>query len=217
MKIDLKAVIFDFDGTLAKLNIDFHLMRKSLIELIASYGVPVQKISHLLALEMIEAGRQWLVANDGGRSAGYVEKTGRLIYEIEMEGARSGELIPGVREMLAGLKGRGIEPGVLTRNCMEAVLVMFPDIDNYCRAVITREATTKFKPDPEHLRIALDCIEALPRNAAMVGDHPIDIEVGKRLGTMTIGVLTGYYNREGLEEAGADLVIESAVRILEYI
>jgi phosphoglycolate phosphatase len=217
MKRDLKAIIFDFDGTLAKLNIDFHLMRKTLIDLISSYGVPAQKISHLLALEMIEAGRQWLVEKDGDRCADYVEKTGRLICDIEMDGARSGELISGVREMLAGLKVRGIEPGVLTRNCMEAVLVMFPDIEDFCRAVITREATPKFKPDPEHLRIALNCVKVLPLNAAMVGDHPIDIEVGKKLGTMTIGVLTGYYNREGLEEAGADMIIESAVRILEYI
>ncbi len=215
MKRDVKAIIFDFDGTLAKLNIDFHLMRKTLIELIASYGVPVQK--NLLALEMIEAGRQWLLANDGDRICDYVEKTGRLIYDIEMEGARNGELLPGVREMLAELRSNGIEPGVLTRNCREAVLLMFPDIGDYCRAVVTREATPKFKPDPEHLRIALDCVEVLPRNAAMVGDHPIDIEVGKKLGTMTIGVLTGYYSREGLEEAGADMIIESAVRILEYI
>jgi len=217
MKRNLKAIIFDFDGTLAKLNIDFLQMRKSLIELIASYGVPVREISHLLALEMIEAGRKWLAANDGTRSADYVEKTGRLIYEIEMEGARTGELLAGVREMLTELKSCGIETGVLTRNCMEAVLVMFPDIDEYCRAVLTREATSKFKPDPEHLRIALDIVNVPPGNAAMVGDHPIDIEVGKRLGTMTIGVLTGYYNRQGLEEAGADMIIDSAANILEYV
>ncbi len=190
-------------------------MRKTLIDLIASYGAPVQK--DLLALEMIEAGRIWLAANDGDRTADYLEKTCRLIRETEMDGARNGELLPGVREMLADLRLRGIETGVLTRNCREAVLTMFPDICDYCRAVVTREATTKYKPEPEHLRIALDCVEAPPGNAAMVGDHPIDIEVGKRLGTFTIGVLTGYYNRQGLEEAGADMIIDSAVNILEYI
>lgn len=217
MKRDLKAIIFDFDGTLAKLNIDFLQMRKNLIDLIASYGIPVREISHLLALEMIEEGRQWLLSQDGGRSADYMEKTGRLIYEIEMEGARTGELLPGVREMLSELKLRGIESGVLTRNCLEAVLVMFPDIGNYCGAVITRESTTKFKPDPEHLRIALDSLKVSPAKAAMVGDHPIDIEVGKRFGTITIGVLTGFYNRDGLEQAGADMIIDSAVNILEHI
>lgn len=217
MNRDLQAIIFDFDGTLARLNIDFPMMRRALAELIASYGVPTADISHLLVLEMIEAGRQWLAGRDGARSAGFIEKTHRLVYEIEMEGARTGELIPGVREMLAGLRQRGIEPGVLTRNCMEAVLATFPDINDYCRAVITREATPKVKPDPEHLRITLERLDAQPRNAAMVGDHPMDIEVGKKLGATTIGVLTGFYNREGLEQAGADLIIESAANILEHI
>jgi phosphoglycolate phosphatase len=214
---NLNAIVFDFDGTLAKLNIDFPLMRKTLMELIASYGVPVPKISHLLALEMIEAGRQWLASNNGGSTADYVEKTGSLIRAIEMEGAEKGELIPGIREMLASLSEHGLDAAVITRNCREAVLKLFPDIEEYCRAVISREKTPKFKPEPEHLRVALECVQALPRNAAMVGDHPMDIEVGKKLGTLTVGVLTGYYNRAGLEEAGADLVIDSAANILEYI
>jgi phosphoglycolate phosphatase len=217
MNRELQAIIFDFDGTLARLNIDFPMMRRALADLIASYGVPAADISQLLVLEMIETGRQWLAARDGARSAEFNERTAQLVYDIEMEGARTGELIPGVREMLAGLRQRGIEPGVLTRNCLEAVLVTFPDINDYCRAVITREATPKVKPDPEHLRIALERLEAQPGNAAMVGDHPMDIEVGKRLGAMTIGVLTGYYNREGLEQSGADLIIDSAANILEHI
>lgn len=217
MTIELKAIIFDFDGTLAKLNIDFIQMRKGIIDLIGSYGVPAREVSHLLALEMIEAGRKWLEAHDGDRCADYAERTDRFIYNIEMEGARSGELLAGVREMLTDLKLRKIEAGVLTRNCLDAVLVMFPDIDDYCRAVITREATRKFKPDPEHLRIALEKVNAPPGKAAMVGDHPMDIEVGKKLGTLTIGVLTGYYNRKGLEDAGADMVIDSAANIMEYI
>jgi phosphoglycolate phosphatase len=216
MNRNLNAIVFDFDGTLAKLNIDFPLMRKLLTEMIASYGVPVPQISHLLALEMIEAGRQWLAANNGG-TADYVERTTGFIHTIEMEGAEKGELIPGIREMLTGLRSRGLEAAVITRNCREAVLTLFPDIDEYCRTVITREDTTKIKPEPEHLRIALEYVKAPPRNAAMVGDHPMDIEVGKKVGTLTIGVLTGFYNRAGLEEAGADLVIDSAAIILEYI
>jgi len=35
----IKTIIFDFDGTLAKLNIDFHRMRKAVGKLILSYGI----------------------------------------------------------------------------------------------------------------------------------------------------------------------------------
>lgn len=216
IKRDLRAIVFDFDGTLAKLNIDFPLMRKSLMELISSYGVPEAHVSNLLVLEMIEAGRQWLAAY-GKDGADFCEKTMRLIYTIEMEGAEKGELLSGVKETLLALKSRGLGTAVLTRNCRDAVLKVFPDINDYCPVVVTREATSKVKPQPDHLLIALEYLKASPQNAAVVGDHPMDIEVGKKLGTMTIGVLTGFYNRKGLEEAGADLIIDSAASILEYI
>lgn len=212
----LEAIVFDFDGTLAKLNIDFAMMKKSLSELISSYGVPAGEFSDLFALEMIEAGRRWLTERSINRD-GYAEKTSRLIRDIEMEGARQGGLIGGVREMLTGLSSRGIKTAVVTRNCREAVTALFPDIGSYCGAVITREETFRVKPEPEHLRIALASIGAVPPSSAMVGDHPMDIEIGKKVGTWTIGVLTGYYNREGLMDAGADLVIESASDILDYI
>jgi phosphoglycolate phosphatase-like HAD superfamily hydrolase len=36
---NIKTIIFDFDGTLAKLNIDFDLMRKTILEIISSYNI----------------------------------------------------------------------------------------------------------------------------------------------------------------------------------
>ena len=35
----IETVIFDFDGTLAKLNIDFQRMREEVVKIIASYGI----------------------------------------------------------------------------------------------------------------------------------------------------------------------------------
>jgi len=39
-----KAIIFDFDGTLAVLNIDFGFMREQVFDLIRSYGIKVESI-----------------------------------------------------------------------------------------------------------------------------------------------------------------------------
>lgn len=215
-KIDVDTVIFDFDGTLARLNINFTEMRNSVMKLIASYGAPAEDFAHLFALEMIDAGRQWISLH-GTDGNDFFEKAGRLIRDIELAGAGKGELVPGVREMLSSLKARGIKTAVVTRNCRDALVALFPDIDSRVGAVVTRESTPKVKPEPEHLLIALGKISAEPRRAAMVGDHPMDIEVGKKLGMFTVGVLTGYYQRAGLEEAGADLVIESAALINDYL
>jgi phosphoglycolate phosphatase len=215
-KINVDTVVFDFDGTLARLNINFTEMRNSVMRLIASYGAPAQDFAHLFALEMIDAGRRWISLH-GTDGNDFFEKACLLIRDIELAGARKGELVPGVREMLSSLKARGIKTAVVTRNCRDALVVLFPDIDSHVGAVVTRESTPKVKPQPEHLLIALGKISADQRRAAMVGDHPMDIEVGKKLGMFTVGVLTGYYQRTGLEEAGADLVIESAALITDYV
>ena len=53
--LPLKTVVFDFDGTLAKLNIDFPLMRQTVLDLISSYGVPLQSLQDHFVLEMVAA------------------------------------------------------------------------------------------------------------------------------------------------------------------
>jgi phosphoglycolate phosphatase-like HAD superfamily hydrolase len=38
-EVRLNTVVFDFDGTLARLNIDFHLMRQAILNLIGRWGI----------------------------------------------------------------------------------------------------------------------------------------------------------------------------------
>ena len=216
-KITLKTIIFDFDGTLALLNIDFVNMRKSIIDLISSYHVNPDGLDNLFALEMIEAGRQLIVGQEPERESFFLDEAYELIRVIEMEGAQKGKLIDGIEDMLEELRARNIKIGVVTRNCLEAVTHLYPKLEFYCGAVITRENTKKVKPNPEQLKIALAALSAEPESSAMVGDHPMDIFVGKDMGTYTIGVLTGYAHEDMLRDAGADIILETATNIKDLI
>ena len=69
----------------------------------------------------------------------------------------------------------------------------------------------------EHILLALKLLDSGPHEAAMVGDHPMDIRIGKDVGACTVGVLTGYAAADALLEAGADLVIERATHIVRYL
>lgn len=46
-------------------------------------------------------------------------------------------------------------------------------------------------------------------NAYLIGDTPLDIEAGKEVGIITIGVSTGIYSKEDLEKALADYVVDN--------
>jgi phosphoglycolate phosphatase len=51
----------------------------------------------------------------------------------------------------------------------------------------------------------------------MVGDHPMDIRIGKDAGTLTVGVLTGYSTSEALTKAGADFILSKAADIIRLL
>jgi phosphoglycolate phosphatase len=212
-----KAIVFDFDGTLAKLNIDFSGMRAGILDLIAHYRIPSEGITHLHILEMIEAAGARLALHSPDEAPLFSHAAHALITGIEIEAASDGALFAGTKTLLAELGRRSIRIGVVTRNCNAAVMRTFPDIDRYCQAVLTRDDAYRVKPHPEHLISALSLLGTHPAEAVMVGDHPLDIQLGRETGTYTIGVLSGQSTREALLRAGADLILPDASCILKNI
>lgn len=206
----LNAIVFDFDGTLAKLNIDFALMKQGILELTAGYGVPTGALQGLFVLEMIAAGKILVSQSYPGKEEEYLHRANEQIREIEIDAAKRGGLFEGTREFLRELQDRGVRAGVISRNCRQAVAEVFPDIEDYTEAVLTREMTRRVKPHPEHLWATLRKLDTAPEGAAMVGDHPMDIRMGKELCVYTVGVLSGHSGRRELEEAGADRIINRA-------
>lgn len=210
----IDTILFDFDGTLVRLNVNFPAMREAVLDLVISYKVPRGGLNNLFALEMIEAGRKFVSRIGPDAESEYERRAFEIVRGFEMEGAQEGSLIDGVREMLGEARRRGLKTGVVTRNCRDAVGAIFPEIADFCGIVVTREDTARVKPHPDHLRTALRSLERPPSRAVMVGDHPMDIKAGRSIGARTIGVLTGYSGPEALVRAGADLVIASAAEIV---
>jgi phosphoglycolate phosphatase len=102
----------------------------------------------------------------------------------------------------------------VTRNCPEAIFAVFPDIDDYCSCVLTRDHVKNVKPDPEHLGPALERADCSGAQALMVGDHPMDIEAGKRAGTHTAAVLTGETGFAELLAAKPDVIAPDAAALM---
>jgi len=215
--LKLNAVVFDFDGTLALLNIDFREMRRDVLGLAASYGIPVDGMERLFVLEMIAETRERIARETPGRDDIFYERALKLVIDRELAGAVNSSLFPGVKEMLSALKRRGIKTGILTRNCIEAVTEIFPDVRDYSDAVVTRNDTERVKPHPDHILSVLRILNEEPVMCAMVGDHPMDIRVGKEVGAFSVGVLTGYSTSSDLEAAGADLILGRVNELTDYI
>ncbi len=217
LTINIKTVIFDFDGTLAKLNIDFHLMRETVIELILSYGITRDELHTEFVLEMINDTATILNRISSVKAKTFTNSATAIIEKIEVEAAGNGELFGSTKELLNDLKSRKFSCGIITRNCSKAVRTVFPDILSYCPVVVCRDDVKYVKPHPQHLNTALNKLKGSPQSTLMIGDHPLDIKTGRNAGTWTCGVLTGRCKKNDFLEAGADLIFSEAADILKII
>jgi phosphoglycolate phosphatase len=209
----VRAIIFDFDGTLAVLNIDFSLMRERITALIRRFRVDERAIKERYLLEMIDEVYPILRKENPSGAEEFYEKAHQILHEIELRAAKEGRLIPRAEATLRTLMEKGLKVGIITRNCEEAVRMVFPAVDEYCDVFISRDSVKKVKPHPDHLNSALEALKVSGEEAVMVGDHTLDIQAGERVGMKTIGVLTGRIRREEFEEAGADFVLNDATEV----
>ena len=212
-----EGILFDYDGTLAILNLDFAAMRRHLHAFTMAQGISSQELHGLDILEMLAWATEWLRQHSPEQADRYARDAEQLIQDMEVEAAHSSGLLCGVPELLTALRQEQIGVGIVTRNCDAAVRVTFPHIDTFCQAFIPRDRATQVKPHPAHLQAALDCLGTTPERTIMVGDGAMDIQAGKALGMFSIGVLSGNSSRAKLLAHGADLVLASVADLRQYV
>jgi phosphoglycolate phosphatase len=215
---EMEAVIFDYDGTLVQLNIDFGAMRQDVEESLGEYGIEPEDLKGFYILEMIDEAAVRISEKSRPEGAAFCRKCLDLVIAHELEAAKEGRILPGVVDMLELLRKRGVKVGIITRNCDKAVKVVFPHLESLCDVYVPRDGVSRVKPHPDHLVLALERLGV--ENAArclMVGDHVLDVEGGKRMEMMTAGVLTGKTTRQQFMRAGADFIWEDATKILDHV
>ena len=205
----MKAVIFDLDGTLQTLEIDWKALRADLSGLFGRFGQP------LLDGPLLEAvDRNVSALQDKGLTPAQAEnvrlEAGRLMDRAEMDSFPKVRTLPGVQAMLSELEAHDVRTAVLSRACRAYVHKSLERIGHPFDAVLGREDVVRPKPDPEGILVILVKLGCAPADCAVVGDHPFDLLAGKKARTATAGVLSGAGTRETLTAAGADAIFESA-------
>lgn len=204
----IRAFLFDFDGTLAELQIDFSALRREILSLADGLGLnhPAMPDPPYL-LELTRALRDQISARDPRKAELLFSRSMALIEEKEQEAASPANLFPYTKKALDFLIRADYRVAILTRNSGLSVRRVFPDLDRYCHLFLPRETVDRPKPDPGHVQTAIRGLEVEPHQALMVGDHPLDILSGREGGLKTVGVLTGKTRAPDLEAARPDLIL----------
>lgn len=208
----ISGLLFDFDGTLAELNIDFAAMAEKVRGMGREMGYQGPWPQGYL-LEQVRA----VSARMNSLGEEFSRRAAALIEEREIESASRGSLFPFSRELLSSARSRGLKLAVVSRNCGAAIRMVFPEVDQAIDAFLPREAVKRHKPHPEHLLAACQQLDLAAERTVMVGDHPTDMQAAQEAGCLAVGVTTGRVDAAGLRQAGARLVLPDASGLLQEL
>ncbi|WP_207263762.1 HAD family hydrolase [Desulfovibrio sp. Huiquan2017] len=215
MKLD--AIIFDFDGTLADVPLDFDFMKTKIAALGEVFMDERPVPDGTPALEWLDKLSRQVMERDRDEGMEFLSRGRLVIAATELDAARDGRLYEFTRPVLDDLKARGVAPGVISRNISAAIKTVFPDIEEHLKVFLPREAAPRLKPDPAHLLQALDLLGIAPERALMVGDHPMDVETGKRAGALAAGVTSGNIDAAGFAHLAPDFVAADVAALMREL
>ena len=205
-----RAVLFDLDGTLIDSAPD---IAAAVNELLALSGRPPLTVAEVTS--MVGNGVEKLVERAIAAS-GEVPDAAALkrqqmamidIYAKHLTGLTV--LMPGVREALDALRGKGILLGLVTnkpQRFIETVLDHF-ELSPLFGVVIGGDAGVPKKPAPDMLLAAVEQFGVAPGDAVMVGDSAADADSARAAGISVVIVRGGYANVPA-EQLGANIVID---------
>ena len=221
-KLEVKAVMFDLDGTL----IDTVPIYYDIIDIVfTELGVPRVSRETLLAA-MDDGDFDWdcvLPENMKCRKAELAEKARVVIDEVAPPMFHKQiQLIPGTEEIIRQFAGGGIKIGLVTSSPAKQMPVKLIPLNNaglekHLEVIVTADDVRHKKPAPEPL---IQCSEKLGvslKKCVYVGDTRVDIRSGKAAGMKTVGVLTGFDSYETLKNEMPDAIISSIARLNETI
>lgn len=212
--MDVKAVVFDLDGTIVSFNLDYKALRGEVRGYLMRMGVPASVLSVKNSLfEMLK--KTEIFVKNSGKSAEVIEEIRNEVLAIaekyELEAARDTSLLPGAGETLTVLKRRGLKIGLFTLNSDKAanyILQRFK-LSEFFGVTIPRNKVNFVKPNPEHLEMALKVLGVAPEETVVVGDSNVDMQSAKELKAIAVGLPTGTSTIEQLKRNGANYIITS--------
>jgi len=124
-----------------------------------------------------------------------------------------------VIDTVATLKKRGHEVGIVTSKS-EALAIRglaHVGLARYMDTIVGCDGSTRHKPDPEPVLIALTRLGCSPQDAIFVGDSVHDIIAGNAAGVTTVAATWGAFKRADLEEARPSLYLDDISGLLDLV
>jgi len=218
---EIDAILFDLDGTLVETD-------DEAVEALARRLRPVRWL--LPRRDPLRAARRLLMALETpvSRLVGLLDRLG-LDDKLFGLGQRLQRLrgvratpdfrpVEGVIEMLRDLNRRYLLAIITTRSHREAQAFLEQQaLTDVVRVITGRDDTWRLKPHPSPVLHTAQRLGVAVERCLMVGDTTVDIEAARAAGAWSVGVLCGFGQRDELERAGADLILDTTADLQDWV
>jgi HAD superfamily hydrolase (TIGR01509 family) len=191
--MNVKAVIFDLDGTITQPYFDFDAIRAE-IGLARDSGPILESMGKMTAEQRTRAEQ--------------------ILRSHEERAVMDSRLNPGAKRTLSALRSAGILIGVLTRNRRSNAFAIAKKHRLKFDAVVDRE-DGPIKPDAFGVLRLCEQFGVKPQDTLVVGDYLFDLQCAKAAGA--VAVLLANHERAEEFAKHADFCIESISELLQII
>jgi 2-phosphoglycolate phosphatase len=212
-----KAVLFDFDGTLADTAPDL--------------GAAVNHLRTLQGLAPLSVDDVRPYASMGARGllrvgfglkpddAAFPALRDAFLDRYSEHLCVGTRLFPEMEALLRELEERGIAWGIVTNKATRFTerLVKALQIEPDC--VVCGDSTPHLKPHPASLLLAAERLELPPDNCFYLGDDLRDIQAARAAGMRPVAVTWGYHSpdNDGPPSWNADLLIHQPLEMVQHL
>jgi HAD superfamily hydrolase (TIGR01549 family) len=211
----IKAVIFDFDGTLYG---DQKLWTRLIQETLAESSIKVttqqafEKARSMIADGTFTniSGITIALAQDQGLQGHDMDLRNRFLQKLDlvMDATGPGD---GLVRLLSHLQDKDIQMGIVTFQRLPRLQRRLEiwKLKKYFRSIVTPDQIAEFKPSPRPFTHAIGELGAEAGEALVIGDEPVDMIGAKKAGALAIGLPNGFFSGKELAQAGADHLMNS--------
>ena len=200
----VKAVLFDFEGTLVDFQWQLEPAVSETLESISKTGLQRQwygekpGYAHIYnhTLDLLEQGK------GQGSSVSETASVDVIYDRYDADALTRWNLYPDTLEMLGKLRNQGFKMALVSnvgKTSLQAAMEKL-GLSHLIQVVISRDDVSRIKPHPEGLLAAAKALGVSPGEALFIGDSRNDVDAARRA-----GMLAGYLR--GGEDAPESMVL----------
>ncbi len=211
----LKAILFDFDGTLADTAPG---IVRNMAQTFEEMGLPVpaeQDMKDTIGIPLVKALQMLGNLSDEDTQVA-MDTYLRLYPTVEVSYV---SIFPQVKETLQVLANQGIRMAIATSRGAESLELIMRNhgIEGFFETTITNDDHLTPKPAPDMVLHLLERMEVTADETIVVGDTTYDIRMGNGAGCKTVAVTYGNHPKEKLASAEPSYTIDEFGELMRIV